>query len=74
MPSSDRVLGKCQVTRLGFFRGSTPWAHLGRFELRCGMRHSMLPATTVAKRWFRERHIAAVSGGIRLRPIIAPFA
>lgn len=41
-PSSDRVLGRCQVTQLGFFRGSAPWAHLGRFELRCGMRHSMV--------------------------------
>ena len=49
MPSSDRVLGRCQVTQLGFFRGSAPWAHLGRFELRCGMRHSMVTCHNCGK-------------------------
>lgn len=48
-PAQHRVLGRLQVTQLGFFRGSAPWAHLGRFELRCGMRHSMVTCHNCGK-------------------------
>ena len=48
-PSSDRALGSCRAIQLGFFLRSAPWAHLGRSELRCGMRHSMVTCHNCGK-------------------------